>query len=82
MTRLESSTGVDAAVIPEARRSEICVAASETVGGEDRNFVKRLSDAVELGCAGVTIDNYALLPSSGLTRVRQAMRFARRTAPR
>ena len=80
LTRLGPSTPVEAAFVPEARRSELHVAASEMIGAEDHNFVKRLSDAVELGCAGVTIDNYAFLSSSGLTRVRQAMRFARRTA--
>jgi hypothetical protein len=65
-------------------RVELSIAAwpmrSNRTGGSDSpSLVRTLSRAAELGVAGVTLETYGQIPGSGLTAVKQAVRFARRT---
>jgi len=79
LSRAESIDRLGEALIAGARRNELWVPASWTVGSRAAEFIGAMPRAVQMGFAGIDIDNYALLPETAFTTVRQAIRFARRS---
>ncbi len=80
ITCVEQPDGLDSARCPAARRSEIRLAEAFAGGWHGPELVKTLTTAAQMGFSGVQIDNYGLLPETALTSLKQAIRFARRTA--
>ncbi len=76
--RLHHPEELASAFCPAARRSEFRLPEVFVIGSHAPDLVRTLSQAVELGFAGVVIDNYGLLPDSALTPIKQAIRFAKR----
>ncbi len=81
LTRIDRPDQLASALCPTARRSELRLPGSLTVGAQAPELVSTLAKAAELGLAGVEIDNYGLLPEPALTALKQAIRFARRSTP-
>jgi hypothetical protein len=81
VTPVEYADGLASAVCPAAKRSEIRVPAASASGPRGGELVSMLSQAAELGLAGVEIDHYGLWPQAALAPIKQALRFAKRTRP-
>ena len=82
ITRLNHPEEPASALCPAARRNELRLPEGSAIGTHAPDLVRTLSQAMELGFAGVEIDNYGLLPDSALTSIKQAIRFARRSTSR
>jgi hypothetical protein len=80
LTRAESVERLSGATAANARRNEVWVAASWAIGAGAAEFVGAVSQAAQLGFAGIDIDNYGILPDAAFTTIKQAIRFARRSA--
>lgn len=81
ITRVDdATTELSAALLSRARRNELRLAATSTIGDAGSQLVGVLPDAAKAGFAAVEIDHYGLLPESALTTLKQAIRFARRSA--
>ncbi len=59
---------------------EIQLSAEWTMGGGGSQFVGFLAQAAQSGVTAATLDHFGILPDTALTTVKQAARFARRTA--
>lgn len=80
ITRLDERGQLHTALLPGARRSEFCLPASFALGQRGTELVALLARAAELGFAAVDIDHYGVLPDPTFASIKQAIRFARRTA--
>ncbi len=80
ISRIDDPGQLESAAVPRARRNELRVAASLAIGPRSPELVSMLSKAATLGFRGIEIDNFGLLPDAALTSIKQAIRFARRTA--
>jgi len=80
ITRVDHRDQLGAALLPAAQGNELRVTPSLVFGHDGAELVSMLSHATELGFKGVTFDHYGLLPDAVLTSIKQAIRFARRTA--
>ena len=67
-------------IAPEARRNEVTLPAWTLLGSRAEEFIAAMSRVGEWGYAGVQIDGYGALPDSAFTTLKQAIRFARRSA--
>jgi|CXWL01.1.fsa_nt_gi hypothetical protein len=67
-------------IAPGARHSEVTLPAWTLLGSRAEEFIAAMSRLVEWGYAGVQIDDYGALPESAFTTLKQAIRFARRSA--
>jgi len=63
-----------------AKRNELQLSATAAIGPAAPRLVGILPDAVQAGFAAVEIDHFGLLSESALTTLKQAIRFARRSA--
>jgi hypothetical protein len=61
-------------------RSEVNLSARLLVGSRAETFVAAMPHLAEYGYAGVQIEDHASLPGSAYTTLKQAIRFARRSA--
>lgn len=61
-------------------RAEISAPAHLLLGSRAESFVAAMAQLSERGYSGVQIDNYASLPDSAFMTLKQAIRFARRSA--
>ncbi len=80
LTRARSMDRLHEAVSERAKRNEVWTSAGWTIGPRAAEFVGTLSQAAQLGFAGIDIDNYGVLPDAAFTTIKQAIRFARRSA--
>ena len=80
ITRIDNRDELRAAPCAGAAGSELCLSESFVLQAGDSELVKALAEAVGLGLSVVQIDNYGNLPERALTPIKQAIRFARRTA--
>lgn len=80
ITRLSHPDDLSSARCPTARLSELRLPDSFAIGPHAPALVRTLSQAVGLGFSGVVFDHYGLLPDTALTPIKQAVRFARRSA--
>ena len=80
ITRVGDPARLPTVMPPRARRNELQLAASSTIGPAASRLVGILPDAAKAGFAAVEIDHYGLLSESALTTLKQAIRFARRSA--
>jgi hypothetical protein len=78
--RLGSPEQLPPAMIPDVIRSELALSESWATGPHDAALVSTLTEASRRGFAGVEMYNYGLMTDSALTLIKQAIRFARRTA--
>lgn len=62
-----------------ARRHELRIPSSLTMGMHGPELISLISQAAESGCHSVHFDHYGLLPDIAMTTIKQAIRFARRT---
>ncbi len=69
----------DSSAVP-AHRSEVTLPARLLVGSRAEAFVAAMPRLAEHGYAGIQIDDYGALPGSAYTTLKQAIRFARRSA--
>lgn len=69
----------DSSAVP-ARRSEVTLPARLLVGSRAEAFVAAMPRLAEFGYSGIQIDDYGALPGSAYTALKQAIRFARRSA--
>lgn len=63
-----------------ARRSEVTLPARLLLGSRAEAFIAAMSRLGDFGYSDVQIDNYGALPANALTTLKQAIRFARRSA--
>jgi hypothetical protein len=63
-----------------ARQSEVALPAWTLLGSHAEAFIAAMSRLSEWGYCGVQIDDYGALPESTFTILKQAIRFARRSA--
>ena len=68
------------AVGTSVNRSEISAPAHLLLGSGAESFVAAMSQLADRGYSGVQIDNYASLPDGAFNPLKQAIRFARRSA--
>jgi len=61
-----------------ARRIELRIPSSLTMGTHGPELISLISQAAESGCHSVHFDHYGLLPDIAMTTIKQAIRFARR----
>ena len=80
ITRVADPARLPTVTPSRARRNELQFAATSAVGPAASRLVGILPDAVKAGFAAVEIDHYGLLSESALTTLKQAIRFARRSA--
>jgi len=80
ITRIERHDQLTAALCPAAKRGELYLSEMSVTGAHGPELVSTLAKAVERGFSGVTFENYGLLPDTALTPIKQAIRFARRSA--
>ena len=80
ITPVEDAVQLPAVTPPRARRNELQLPATAAVGPAASRLVGILPDAAKAGYAAVQIDHYGLLSESALTTLKQAIRFARRSA--
>jgi hypothetical protein len=80
ITRVDDLGQLPTVMPPGARRNELQLSAASTVGPAGSRLVGILPEAAQAGFAAVEIDHYALLSDSALTTLKQAIRFARRSA--
>ncbi len=80
ITRLRHGDEPASALCPSAQRSELHLAESFAIGAHGPELVSLLSQAAGQGFSAARIDNYGLLPETGLTAIKQAIRYARRSA--
>lgn len=64
----------------DRQRFELLFSAADVMQERDTTLVARLHEAAEQGFAGAAIDHYGILPESAMSRLRQGIRFARRSA--
>ena len=81
ITRLRDSTDLASARSPTAQRNELQVSEAFVVGSDTGQLVSLMSHAVELGFTGIEISNYGMLPDATWIPIKQAFRFAKRSAP-
>jgi len=79
LTQLDDSEDLRAAHCPSARRNELCVPEWFATGPYASRLVRTVTQAAELGFAGVEFESLSLLPDSAFTAIKQAVRFARRS---
>lgn len=79
ITRIDHADELSSAVCPAARRSELRVEIQSALGTRGGEFVGLLSQAADLGFAGVEMDDYGTCPEGALTTIKQGVRIARRT---
>jgi len=80
ITRVDNPAQLPTVMPPGARRNELQLSASSTIGPAGLRLVGILPGAAQAGFAAVEIDHYGLLSESALTTLKQAIRFARRSA--
>lgn len=78
VTKIESAEALASAAFPAARRNELRLPLNLTAGVDGPTLVSLCSRAVESGFDAVEIDDFASLPESAMTPIKQAARFARR----
>ncbi len=67
-------------IATKARCSEVTLPAWTLLGSRAEEFVAAMSQIGEWSYSGVQIDNYSTLPENAFTTLKQAIRFARRSA--
>lgn len=80
ITRVDDTARLPIVTPLRARRNELQLAATSAVGPAASRLVGILPDAAKAGFIAVEIDHYGLLSESALTTLKQAIRFARRSA--
>jgi hypothetical protein len=80
ITRVDDPAQLPTVMPSRARRNELQLAATSAIGPAASRLVGILPDAAQAGFAAVEIDHYGLLSESALTTLKQAIRFARRSA--
>ncbi len=80
ITSVEEIETIRGAMCPSARRNEVQLPGWLTCAPHNAELVRGLSQAVESGFNGIDIDGYGLVGDSGLAAIRQAIRYARRSA--
>jgi len=79
ITRVDDPTRLPS-VEPRNIRHELQIGAASAVGPAASRLVGALPNAAQAGFAAVEVDHYGLLSESALNTLKQAIRFARRTA--
>ena len=79
-TQMDVGDQLDSSWCAAARRNELRIPATSATGPFGAEPVNMLSRAVEIGFSGVEFDGYGTMPDSALSSVKQAIRFARRSA--
>lgn len=80
ITRIENAAALPSAFASTARLNELSLPEQFAVGPRGPELVSTFSRAVELGFSGVEIDNFGLLPETAFALIKQAVRYARRSA--
>ncbi len=80
ITQIDNRDELRTAPCAGAAGSELGLSESFVLRCGDSELVTALAEAVGLGLTVVQIDNYGNLPERALTPIKQAIRFARRTA--
>lgn len=80
ITDLTTLTQLPNSILPQARRNEVALPAATLLGSRAEEFIAAMSRLGEWGYAGVQIDDYSALPDSAWVTLKQAIRFARRSA--
>ena len=79
-TQLDQGDQLDSVWCAAARRNELRIPATSSIGPFGAEPVNILSRAVEIGFSGVEFDGYGTMPDSAFSSIKQAIRFARRSA--
>ena len=77
--RMDPSEQLKSMTQSSARRHELRIPSSLTMGMHGPELISLISQAAEAGCHIVHFDHYSLLPDVAMTTIKQAIRFARRT---
>lgn len=80
ITRVNDPADLSAVTPSRARRNELRLPANSAVGSAGAQLVRILPDVAKAGFAAVEIDHYGALSESAFTTLKQAVRFARRSA--
>jgi len=80
ITRMGDPILLPAVMPPGAKRNELKLSATAAIGPAASGLIGILPDAAKAGFAAVEIEHYGLLSDSALTTLKQAIRFARRSA--
>ena len=79
ITRIDATDQLGASPESSAQRTELGVPASLIAEPHGQRLIAGLAESAGRGITGATFDHYGLLSNSALTRIKQAIRFARRS---
>ena len=80
IARIDSADQLQALFDSSARCNELRIPAAVINEPHGQQLVAGLAEATGRGITGVQFDHYGVLPDSALTTIKQAIRFARRSA--
>ncbi len=80
VTRVADPVDLSAKIPPQAKRNELQLSAISIIGPAGSQLVSILPEAAKAGFAAVEVDHYGVLSETALTTLKQAIRFARRSA--